>query len=181
MARKKQDAAAVLDPTDSEMSPATLSPEVEETEAPEAGKTKVKGDRLKGQALLDYVSAHKDDPIEELLFATGYYTLVTDNETGETQTRYHKPAFFVSMTEASTGFAPPSTRRPYTSRRGRQPVITVGKNGNCVVGGRHSSIAGFDPGSKVQVEAEAGKIILTPFSGDPGAIEEGGDDDDMDL
>jgi hypothetical protein len=177
MARKKTGATSVLDPVDSEMTPATLAPELETTET---AASKVKGDRMTGQALLDYVSAHKEDAIEEVLFATGYYTLVTDPETGEAQTRYHKPAFFVAMTEASTGFAPPSSRRSYTSRRGRQPVITVGKSGNCVVGGRHSTIAGFAPGSKVQVEAEAGKIVLTAFAGDAdsGAADA---DDDLDL
>lgn len=178
MARKKQGAENVLDPVDSEMAPATLAPEIEETEAPEVGKTKVKGDKMTGQALLDYVAAHKEDPIEEVLFATGYYTLVTDNETGESETRYHKPAFFKAMTEASTGYVPPSNRRSYTVRRGRQPVITVGKTGNCVVGNRHSSIAGFGPGSKVQVTAEEGKIVLTAFEGDADAADEG---DDLDL
>lgn len=178
MARKKQGAEAVLDPVDSEMAPATLAPEIEETEAPEIGKTKVKGDKMTGQALLDYVAAHKEDPIEEVLFSTGYYTLVTDNETGESETRYHKPAFFKAMTEASTGYVPPSNRRSYTVRRGRQPVITVGKTGNCVVGNRHSSIAGFGPGSKVQVTAEEGKIVLTPYEGDADGVEEA---DDLDL
>jgi len=82
------------------------------------------------------------------------------------------------MTEASTGYVPPSNRRSYTVRRGRQPVITVGKTGNCVVGNRHSSIAGFGPGSKVQVTAEEGKIVLTAFEGDADAADEG---DDLDL
>lgn len=179
MARKKQGTEA-LDPVDSEMAPATLAPELEETEAPEAGKTKVKGDKMSGQALLDYVAAHKEDPIEEVLFATGYYTLVTDNESGESETRYHKPAFFKAMTEASTGYAPPSNRRSYTARRGRQPVITVGKTGNCVVGNRHSSIAGFEPGSKVQVVAEEGKIILTALEAGAEAADES-ESDDLDL
>jgi hypothetical protein len=178
MARKKQGAENVLDPIDSEMAPATLAPEVEEIETLEVGKTKVKGDKMTGQALLDYVGAHKEDPIEEVLFSTGYYTLVTDSETGETETRYHKPAFFKAMTEASTGYVPPTNRRSYTTRRGRQPVITVGKTGNCVVGNRHSSIAGFGPGSKVQVTAEAGKIVLTAFEGSADAADEG---DDLDL
>ena len=178
MARKKQGAEAVLDPVTSEMAPATLAPEIEETDVLEIGKTKVKGDKMTGQALLDYVSAHKEDPIEEVLFATGYYTLVTDNETGDSETRYHKPAFFKAMTEASTGYVPPSNRRSYTVRRGRQPVITVGKTGNCVVGNRHSSIAGFGPGSKVQVSAEAGKIVLTAFEGEADAADEA---EDLDL
>lgn len=178
MASKKKGAEAVLDPVTSEMAPATLAPEIEETEVLEVGKTKVKGDKMTGQALLDYVAAHKEDPIEEVLFATGYYTLVTDSETGESETRYHKPAFFKAMTEASTGYVPPSNRRSYTVRRGRQPVITVGKTGNCVVGNRHSSIAGFGPGSKVQVTAEAGKIVLTAFEGELEASDEG---EDLDL
>jgi hypothetical protein len=181
MARKKQDAENVQDPTVSEMTTETLAPEVEETEAPEAGKTKVKGEKITGQALLDYVGAHKEDPIEEVLFATGYYTLVTDSETGETETRYHKPAFFKAMTAASTGYEPPASRRSYTTRRSRQPVITVGKTGNCVVGNRHSSIAGFEAGSKVQVVAEAGRIVLTALEGSADAADAADEGDDLDL
>lgn len=178
MARKKQDSdTAVLDPieTDSEMSVAAVAPET--AEAIKSNKVKVGGERKAGQELLDYVQANQGVAGDELAFGAGYYTKITDAETGETQTRIHKNEFFKAVTEASTGIVIPSARRAYSSRKGRAPIVTVGKTGNCVVGARHSAIAGFAPGSKVQVSAEEGKIVLTSL-GDVDAAE---GDDDLDL
>jgi hypothetical protein len=180
MARKKQDSAtAVLDPieTDSEMSVEAIAPEA--PEAAKSSKVKVGGERKAGQELLDYVQANQGVAGDELAFGAGYYTKITDAETGETQTRIHKNEFFKAVTEASTGIVIPSARRAYSSRKGRAPIVTVGKTGNCVVGARHSAIAGFEAGSKVQVTAEAGKIILTPLDSAEAAEVEG--DDDLDL
>lgn len=178
MARKKQDSdTAVLDPIelDTEMSPETIAAEA--AEAAKTSKVKVGGERKVGQELLDYAQNNQGVPGDELAFGAGYYTKITDAETGETQTRIHKNEFFKALTEASTGLVIPSARRAYSSRKGRAPIVTVGKTGNCVVGARHSAIAGFEPGGKVQVTAEAGKITLTPLSG----AEEASDDDDLDL
>jgi len=180
MARKKQDSAtAVLDPieTDSEMSVEAIAPEA--PEAAKSSKVKVGGERKAGQELLDYVQANQGVAGDELAFGAGYYTKITDAETGETQTRIHKNEHFKAVTEASTGIVIPSARRAYSSRKGRAPIVTVGKTGNCVVGARHSAIAGFEAGSKVQVTAEAGKIILTPLDSAEAAEVEG--DDDLDL
>jgi len=176
MARKKQDSdTAVLDPIeiDSEMSVEAVAPE-----AVKSTKVKVGGERKAGQELLDYVQANQGVAGDELAFGAGYYTKITDAETGETQTRIHKNEFFKALTEASTGIVIPSARRAYSSRKGRAPIVTVGKTGNCVVGARHSAIAGFAPGSKVQVTAEEGKIVLTPMS-DAEAAE--AEEDDLDL
>lgn len=65
--------------------------------------------------------------------------------------------------------APPT--RPYSSRSNRAPVVTVGGNGIIVVGNRYSSVAGFDPGTKIQVTTEAGKIILTAAAVEPAQAE----------
>lgn len=178
MARKKPGAEAVLDPVEpnATMPTQTITPE---TETSKASKVKVTGERKVGQELLDFVQSNQELPPEELAFAAGYYTKETDPETGETKTRLHKNEFFKAVTEASSGIAFAPTKRAYTARRGRAPVITVGKLGNCVVGARHSSIAGFAPGSKVQVSAEEGKIILTPCTDADAASDEG--DDDLDL
>lgn len=181
MARKKQDSdTAVLDPieTDSEMSVEAVAPETT-AEAAKSAKVKVGGERKVGQELLDYVQANQGVAGDELAFGAGYYTKITDAETGETQTRIHKNEFFKAVTEASTGIVIPSARRAYSSRKGRAPIVTVGKTGNCVVGARHSAIAGFAPGSKVQVSAEEGKIILTPCT-DAEAVAET-EEDDLDL
>jgi hypothetical protein len=182
MARKKRDSdTAVLDPieTDTEMSPEVLTPETEATEATKTSKVRVGGERKVGQELLEYAQSNQGVPGDELAYGAGYYTKITDAETGETQTRIHKNEFFKALTEASTGLVIPSARRAYSSRKGRAPIVTVGKTGNCVVGARHSAIAGFEPGSKVQVTAEAGKIVLTSMSDAEAADAEG--DDDLDL
>lgn len=141
---------------------------------------KVKGERLAGEELMQFVQENKDQPIDDVVYNAGFYTKTTDPETGETKTTLHKPQFFQALSVASTGveFAPP--KRAYTARKGRSPVVTVGKTGNVVVGGRHSVVAGFEPGSKVHVASEAGRIILTPYEG---AEDEAGEDegDDLDL
>jgi hypothetical protein len=182
MARKKQDSdTAVLDPieTNSEMSTETaVAPEAE---AAKSSKVRVTGERKVGQELLDYAQSNQGVPGEDLAFGAGYYTKVTDSETGETQTRIHKNEFFKALTEASTGIVIPSSRRAYSSRKGRAPIITVGKSGNCVVGARHSAIAGFEPGGKVSVSAEEGRIVLTPYTGTDVADDAASEDDDLDL
>jgi len=182
MARKKQDAEAVLDPIeldDTKMPTEAAVPETETSEANKSTKVKVSGERKAGQELLDYVQANQSLPPEDLAFGAGYYTKETDSETGETSTRLHKNEFFKAVTEASTGIAFVPAKRAYTARRGRAPIITVGKTGNCVVGSRHATIAGFEPGSKVSVTAEEGKIILTPCADEAASADDSGDDLDL--
>jgi hypothetical protein len=179
MARKKQDAQAVLDHTEldaTQMPTEAAVLETETSEATKSNKVKVSGERKVGQELLDFVQANQSLPPEDLAFGAGYYTKETDSETGETSTRLHKNEFFKAVTEASTGIAFVPTKRAFTARRGRAPIITVGKTGNCVVGARHATIAGFAPGSKVTVTAEEGKIVLTPC-GDSDSADEGADED----
>lgn len=182
MARKKQDAETVLDPTqlDSEMTTETATVETAAEETAKPAKIKTVGEKKTGQALLDYAQANQGANGDDLAFGAGYYTEITDPETGETQTRIHRNEFFKKLAEASAGIKIPDARRSYASRRNRAPVIKVGKGGNCVVGSRHSAIAGFEPGSRVQVTAEAGRIILTPFEGSAEDADVEGDDE-MDL
>lgn len=183
MARKKQGAEAVLDPVETSLN--EMSTETVEATAPEAAeaaeskstKVRVAGERMTGQALLDYAQANQGMTAEELAYGAGYYTKETDTETGETKTRLHQKEFFRSLTEASTGLTLPTAKRAYTGRRSRAPIITVGKTGNCVVGSRHSTVAGFAPESKVLVTAEEGRIILTPYEGEEEVAEQNSDDD----
>jgi hypothetical protein len=182
MARKKQATEAVLDhPETDSMSTETLTTIAEAAE--NAKVVRVRGEKKVGQELLDFVKANEGMPVEDLAFNAGYYTKTTNVETGETNTTPHKTEFFKAVTEASTGIPFVSTKRTYSTRKGRAPVITVGKLGNCVVGARHSSVAGFGPGSKVQVASEAGKIILTPYEGGlaDAEVEGEGADEDLDL
>lgn len=162
-----------------EMPAETLETTEATTEEATAKIVKVKGERLEGDELLDFVKQNKESPIDEVVFNAGFYTRTTDAETGETKTTLHKPQFFQALSVASTGveFAPP--KRAYSARKGRKPVVTVVKNGNIVVGGRYGTVAGFAPGSKVKVEAEAGRIILTPWDGE--GADTSDEDDDLDL
>lgn len=177
MARKNQADVAVLN------SPETNEMPTETATAKEVNSAKlvrVRGEKKTGQELLDFVKANEGMPVEDLAFNAGYYTKATNAETGETTTTPHKSEFFKAVTEASTGIGFTSTKRTYSTRKGRAPVITVGKLGNCVVGARHSSVAGFEPGSKVSVSSEAGRIVLTPYEGsEPAENADAEDEDDL--
>lgn len=179
MARKKQGAKAVLDNPETDSMPTETAIQTETNEG--AKIVRVRGEKKVGQELLDFVKANEGMPVEDLAFNAGYYTKTTNVETGETNTTPHKTEFFKAVTEASTGIPFTSVKRAYSSRKGRAPVITVGKLGNCVVGARHSSVAGFEPGSKVFVTSEAGKIVLTPYEGGAGDEVDAEGEDDLDL
>ena len=154
-----------------------------EAPATEEGKTKLivfKGERKTGQELLDFAKANKEQPLDDVIYNAGYYTRKTNPETEEVKVTLHKPQFWAAVSAASNPdleFAPP--KRAYSARAGRKPVVTVVKNGNIVVGSRHSTVAGFEPGAQVHVQSEPGRIILTPHEDAEDAAE--GADDDLDL
>jgi hypothetical protein len=149
------------------------------TKAPSKNKV-VKGEFLEGKALLDKSKSMTGSPIDEVAKACGYYKEVTNTETGEVKVSPLTTDFMAAMLKAQSGveFAPPA--RVYSRRTSRPPTVTVGGNGNIVVGNRYSSVAGFAPSSKVQVEATEGKIVITYFAD---AAEEGAEpvEEDLDL
>jgi hypothetical protein len=176
VARRKTETTALLESeTTTEMPTETL-----EAPATEEGKTKmivVKGERKTGQELLDFAKANKEQPLDDVIYNAGYYTKKTNPETEEVKVTLHKPQFWAAVSAASNPdleFAPP--KRAYSARAGRKPVVTVVKNGNIVVGSRHSTVAGFEPGAQVHVQSEPGRIILTPYED---AVEVS--DEDLDL
>lgn len=183
MPRRKATEETDLDQT---ADSAQMSTEV--LEAPEALETaetdgaakpiKEKGIRLSGDELLLFVKENKESPVDEVIFQAGFYTKTTDPETGETKTTLHKPQFYEAIAVAN-GYQLAPAKRAFAARKARKPVVTVAKNGNIVVGGRHSAVAGFAPVSKVKVEAEFGRIVLTPMADDSAAAEEDGDDLDL--
>lgn len=178
MPRRKAGTDLLDAPTDNNDSTTEMTTEL--MEAPEATDTKVvkvKGERLAGQELLDYVSENKANPIDEVIRGAGFYTKTTDVETNETKVTLHKPQFFLAL-QAAQGLEFAPAKRTYTARKNRAPVVTVVKNGNIVVGSRYSTVAGFEPGTKVAVSAEHGQIILTPYTEEGG---EGEGDDELDL
>ena len=183
MPRRKAEATAVLD---HETDTTEMSTELIEATTEEAAKVKmvtVKGERLTGQELLDFAKQHKGEPVDDIIYGAGYYTKKTNPETEEVSVTVHKTQFWAAISAASNpdlDFAPP--KRAYSARAGRKPVVTVVKNGNIVVGARHSTIAGFEPGAQVHVASEAGQIVLTPYTDDgAGTATEEDAGDDMDL
>ncbi len=147
----------------------------EETVA--AKPVKTKGERMTGDDLLVYVRENKDAPADDVIYGAGYFTKTVDPSTGESKTTLHKPQFYEAIAAANgVSLAPP--KRAFAARKGRKPIVTVVKNGNIVVGARHGAIAGFEPQSKVKIEAEHGRIVLTAWQDEDGAAD---DDDDLDL
>lgn len=137
----------------------------------------IKGERLVGQALLDFVVENRHRPTTELVFEAGYYTKRVDAETGEEKISYQKAAFHEAI-NAANGIELAPAPRAYAPRKNRAPVVKLGTKGSIVVGSRHSSAAGFEPGSRVKVEAEPGRITLTAWEDDSTEPEE---ETDLDL
>lgn len=153
--------------------------QAEATKTPK--KSTVLGDRLTGQELVTKAGALIGQPIDIVAKECGYYKQITDNETGEVSVRVLREDFTAAMLKAQTGmeFAPPT--RPYSRRTSRSPLLTVGGNGNIVVGNRYSSIAEFVPGGKVKVEAVKGKITITVNDDEDASAEAEDEQDDLDL
>lgn len=155
------------------------------TQAPAAPETKetkniiVKGEQLQGKALLEKSASMAGKPIDEVAKECGYWRETTNRETGESRTVTLTSDFMAAMLKAQSGveFAPPT--RAYSRRTNRAPVVTVGGNGNIVVGNRYSSVAAFAPGSKVRVDAVEGKITIIAYV--PAEGEEDAEQDDLDL
>lgn len=144
-----------------------------------------KGTPLAGEEFKAYLAQSKGKAVDEVAYGAGFYTIVTDSETGETKTTIHKNEFYSAMTAALTGIAFEAPKRAYTARKNRAPIVSVTKIGNIVVGGRHSEVAGFGSGDKLLVTVSEGQIVLTLHAkADPTAEEEvetDEDGDDLDL
>lgn len=189
MSRQEQNMASKRRTPDaaSESTAETNSPENMTEAATEAkkkpAKTREVGTRLTGQELLSYTdtNAPAGKTAEELALGAGYYTKLTDTETGETSTKIHAAEYYKAVAEASRGITITPSKRTYAPRRNRAQLITVGGTGNCVVGARYTGVAGFEPGSKVSVSVEDGRIILSASGEALGAAESGSEADDLDL
>lgn len=191
MPRRKTTTEEVNSETNSTINPAEMSTETLEANATEESAVKLvkeKGVRLEGQELLALIKENKDEPVDDVIYKAGYFTRTVNPETGESKITIHKNPFFQAMSMASNPelkLAP--AKRAYAPRQGRKPIVTVVKNGNIVVGSRHGLVAGFAPQSKVKIEAEAGRIVLTAYQSEDGPeevdsdIETEGDDTDLDL
>lgn len=174
MASKRRTPDAASESAAETNSPENMTETVTEAKKKPA-KTREVGTRLVGDELLAYTdtNAPAGKTAEELALGAGYYTKLTDTETGETSTKIHAAEYYKAVAEASRGITIAPSKRTYAPRRNRAQLITVGGTGNCVVGLRYTSVAGFAAGSKVSVTAEEGRIILTA-SEEP-ASQAGGD------
>ncbi len=174
MPRRKAEPATAEPQTPTPAQPATETVTQATVEAPTEKETKnitVKGEQLEGQVLLAKTKEFTGKPIDEVAKACGFYKEVTSRETGETKTTVFTQDFMAAMIKAQTGIEFAAPVRAYSRRTNRAPVVTVGGNGNIVIGNRYSSVAGFLAATKVKVEAVEGKITVTDY--------EGGEDDDL--
>lgn len=163
MPRRKNTAEAVE-------SIVTTDPMTELVEKKVAATSSKKGTPVASSELLKITSQMEGAPSDQVAHACGYYTEVTTTATGEVDVRVTSADTFAFMqallAAQGTNLAPPVRSN---RRSNRQPIIKIGKNGNIVVGGRYTTIAGFPFGeeldSRVRVEAVKGKITI--FAADP--------------
>jgi hypothetical protein len=153
----------------------------EATEKKVPATSSKKGTPVTSSELLKLASQMAGKTWDQVARATGYCTEVTTAATGEVDvrvTRTDEHAFMQALMAAQgVNLAPPVRSSRYSNR---DPIVTIGKNGNIVVGGRYTVIAGFPFGegvtSKVRVEAEKGKITI--FAAD---LEDSGLDAETDF
>ena len=154
MPRRKPEPKEAVPPT---------QPETIETPVTQAPVTETKAVRLTGDELLAKQSSLADMTVKQRAYACGYFTTKVNAETGESKIIYSEKAFMAALL-AAQGMSIPADTRPYSARSNRAPVVTVGGNGNIVVGKRYSIIAGFEPKTSIEVTAEAGRIVLTALA-----------------
>lgn len=151
--------------------PITDSPSPEQmSEAPAektAATTRTKGTPLPLDQIKATMTQMEGQPLDAVAKACGFYTEITDNATGAVEVRVtaaDSQAFLTASLEALSGVKLAAPVRSHR-RTNRSPVVKIGKTGNIVVGGRHTSIAGFPFGeevdSYVKIEATPGQIVIT--------------------
>jgi hypothetical protein len=185
MATKRRTADTASESTVETNSPENMSEVIAEAtdSKKRSAKTRESGTRLTGQELLAYTdtNATAGKTAEELALGAGYFTKITDTETGETKTNIQTQEYYKVVAETSRGITIAPSKRVYAPRRNRAQAITVGGTGNCVVGVRYTAQAGYEPGSKVSVVVEGNRVILSPFVESEGADEDQSESEDMDL
>lgn len=144
--------------------------------------TSRKGTPVEPAEVLRIASEMEGQPIDVVAKECGYYTEITNNATGETEIRVTLPdqSAFTAVLLAANGvkLAPPART---VRRSNRSPIVKIGKAGTIVIGGRHTTVAGFPFGeevdSRVRIESEKGKITIFAASPDEYASEDGSADD----
>jgi hypothetical protein len=122
-------------------------------------------DKLRGEALLAYVSENPGLPEKDLVIGAGYTSEVLDSS-GETRVQIHTKPFYQELAVAKGLIEPSSVGRiKADGRPGRGLSYKLKSNpnsGNVVLTGGYTEQIGLMPGEKVEVEviAETGEIVL---------------------
>lgn len=153
--------------------------------ATEKKTTSKKGTPVEPAQVLRIASEMEGQSADVVAKECGYYTEITNNATGETEVRVtaNDVSTFLATLLAAKGvnLAPPARA---VRRTNRSPIVKIGKTGTIVVGGRHTTIAGFPFGegvdSRVRIEAEQGRITIFAASPDEYASDADLDDNDLD-
>lgn len=149
--------------------------------------TTKKGTPVPADQILVIMTEMEGQPADVVAQACGYFTEVTNNATGDVEIRVtaaDNSAFLLAAMNAKGG---PVISAPVRSNRrtNRSPIVKIGKLGNIVVGGRHTSIAGFPFGeevdSRVRIESEPGKITIYAAAPSEYESQEDSIDDDSEL
>jgi hypothetical protein len=156
------------------------------TEKKASATTSKKGTPVSPADVLRIASDMEGQPADVVAKECGYYTETTNNATGEVEVRVtasDTSAFLAALLAAKgVNLAPPVRA---ARRSNRSPIVKIGKNGNIVVGGRHTTIAGFPFGegvdSRVRIEAEKGKITIFAASPDDYSSDEEPNDAEIDA
>jgi hypothetical protein len=159
--------AAVEETVETPTPDTTTTQQMSEAPAEKPAVTRTKGTPIPLEQIAQKMTEMEGQPIDAVAKECGFYTEITDTATGAVEIRVTQAdqlEFMKATLEAKTGVKMAAPVRPYR-RTNRSPVVKIGKTGNIVVGGRHTSIAGFpfgeDVDSYVKIEASAGQIVIT--------------------
>jgi antitoxin component of MazEF toxin-antitoxin module len=116
---------------------------------------------LKGEALLSYVDAHKDQPQNATILGAGYWKNTKDKE-GNPRVSLRKSAFFAAIGEAHGTKVGPDKPEAEPAERTPNYLLKIGPKGLVPIGAAYTKQIGAEPGSYVKVIIEDGVIILDP-------------------
>jgi hypothetical protein len=122
-------------------------------------------EKLRGEALLAYVSENPGLPEKDLVIGAGYTSEVVDAE-GGSRVQIHTKPFYQELAVAKGLIEPSSVGRiKANGRPGKGLSYKLKSNpnsGNVVITGGYTEQIGLLPGEKVSVEviAEAGEVVL---------------------
>ena len=140
-------------------------------------------DKLRGEALLAYVSENPGLPEKDLVVGAGYTSEVLDAE-GQARLQVHTKPFYQELAMAKGLITPGSVGRIKANGRpgkGLSYLLKSNPNsGNIVLTCGYTEQIGLAPGEKVSVEviAETGEIVLKRVPSEDLPSDDLGEDDE---